>query len=220
LIGLIFVEGRSRYVQPSLAASIAANARDAGRPLLVTGVFDARPDESFRGFAERVNRIADLTGLDLIQIHRLPEGCTLDALERPVLLALSPGPGEGGGALASTMARYARSSAPPIGFTIDGHAPDRVGGTGVPADWRLVRRLGAQWPVVLAGGLTPDNVVSAVHAAAPLAVDVSGGVETDGVKDREKIERFVTNAKRAFAEAQTAKFESTDSPVEERSATR
>jgi phosphoribosylanthranilate isomerase len=59
--------------------------------------------------------------------------------------------------------------------------------------------LAAAWPVILAGGLTPENVAEGVAEVAPLCVDVSGGVETGGIKDAEKIARFAAAAHAAFA---------------------
>ena len=74
---------------------------------------------------------------------------------------------------------------------------DMPGGTGKTFNWNLAvkaKRLGR--PILLAGGLTPDNAVQAVHQVAPFGLDVSSGVETaPGLKDRAKIASFIANAK-------------------------
>ena len=57
------------------------------------------------------------------------------------------------------------------------------GGTGQTGDWRLAAEAARRWPIILAGGLTPDNLAEALAAVAPRGVDVSSGVETDGAKD-------------------------------------
>ncbi len=201
LVGLIFVDGRSRYVDPGIAAEIADAVRGAGSQTIVTGVFDAAAGEASAAFVDRVNRIAERVGLDLLQIHRLPEPEVLDHLERPVLLTLSPAPGSTAADIGAQLAQFTDRPKPPVAFTIDGFAPGKVGGTGETANWALVRALGERWPVVLAGGLRPDNVAAAIEQARPLAVDVSGGVERDGAKNRVKIEQFVSAARRAFAAA-------------------
>ena len=71
------------------------------------------------------------------------------------------------------------------------------GGTGEVFDWMLLRKI--RRPYFLAGGLTPDNAGDAVNALAPYGVDVSSGIETDGYKDREKMEKFVLAVRRADA---------------------
>jgi len=86
----------------------------------------------------------------------------------------------------------ALSHAGPI--LLDAYSPAALGGTGHCIDWDLAAEGVTQhpWPVILAGGLTPENVAEAVRTVRPYAVDVSSGVETSpGVKDHEKIRRFV-----------------------------
>jgi len=75
------------------------------------------------------------------------------------------------------------------------------GGTGRRVDWELAAGIARQRRTVLAGGLTPDNVAEAIAAVKPFGVDVSSGVEASpGRKDRDKVSRFLANAKRAFVE--------------------
>jgi phosphoribosylanthranilate isomerase len=78
---------------------------------------------------------------------------------------------------------------------LDGYQPNSYGGTGTTFDWPLARELAERFPVMVAGGLTPDNVRIAIELAHPWGVDVSSGVETDGVKDPAKIAAFVQAAR-------------------------
>ncbi|GBC96740.1 N-(5'-phosphoribosyl)anthranilate isomerase [bacterium HR16] len=82
---------------------------------------------------------------------------------------------------------------------VDAYHPDKPGGTGEQADWRLARLLReqAQKPIILAGGLNPDNVQEAIRQVMPHAVDVSSGVESaPGKKDHHKIKEFIANVRR------------------------
>lgn len=88
-------------------------------------------------------------------------------------------------------------SFPASAFVLDTYHPKLTGGTGLTFDWTLAQRLLPR-PVVLAGGLHAGNVADAVRTVRPYAVDVSGGVETDGRKDREKIKAFI-EAVRGYA---------------------
>jgi len=83
----------------------------------------------------------------------------------------------------------------PTAVLIDGHLPGKFGGTGKQAAWDLLSGVDLGVPIILAGGLTPDNVAEAVKLVRPFAVDVASGVEAQpGVKDVEKMRRFVANA--------------------------
>jgi phosphoribosylanthranilate isomerase len=86
----------------------------------------------------------------------------------------------------------------PSAILVDGHSPTQFGGTGRNPPWGLLR--GVQWdvPMILAGGLTPENVAEAIRAVRPYAVDVASGVESSpGVKDPEKMQRFIENVRNA-----------------------
>ena len=76
-------------------------------------------------------------------------------------------------------------------FLLDAAVPGQYGGTGRTADWSLAAHLAAVRPCGLAGGLTPANVAAAIAQVRPWLVDVSSGVETDGVKDPAKITAFL-----------------------------
>jgi phosphoribosylanthranilate isomerase len=86
----------------------------------------------------------------------------------------------------------------PAAVLIDGRVPGQYGGTGVPAPWKLLADFRPEVPLILAGGLTPDNVAEAVRIVRPYAVDVASGVEASpGHKDPEKMRRFIGNAQEA-----------------------
>jgi phosphoribosylanthranilate isomerase len=86
----------------------------------------------------------------------------------------------------------------PSAILIDARVPGLHGGTGVQAPWHLLAEFHAAVPLILAGGLTPENVAEAIRIVQPYAVDVASGVESSvGRKDPEKLRRFIENAKAA-----------------------
>ena len=86
-------------------------------------------------------------------------------------------------------------------WLLDAIDPARRGGTGVLVDWPRAAQAARRRPIILAGGLTPDNVAAAIAAVRPFGVDVSSGVEqAPGIKDPEKVRLFVQRARRAFEE--------------------
>jgi phosphoribosylanthranilate isomerase len=79
---------------------------------------------------------------------------------------------------------------------LDAYVPGRAGGTGQRFDWDLARQAGERRRIILAGGITPDNVEQAIRQARPYAIDVSSGVETGGVKDPDKIRALLMAVRR------------------------
>ena len=139
--------------------------------------------------AERVNWTADFCGLDLVQLHgaETPDDC-LD-IRRRVIKAFRV---KDAASLAG-IGRYHTA-----GYLLDAWSPDAPGGTGLTFDWSLARQAAGTRPIILAGGLTPENVARAVAEVNPYAVDVSSGVEAaPGIKDHRKLRDFIAAAKSA-----------------------
>jgi phosphoribosylanthranilate isomerase len=87
----------------------------------------------------------------------------------------------------------------PSAILVDAHFPGMHGGTGRTAPWHLLANFDPGVPVILAGGLTPDNVADAIRIVRPYAVDVASGVESaPGRKDPEKMRRLIENARGAL----------------------
>lgn len=189
LIAFNFAASR-RYVSPR-AARIAIDAARAvaDRPFLAVGVFvNAEADE--------MNGIADEAGIDIIQLSGDESSEIVPALGRPVLRAVRPAPGATAADVLSGLDRPRGGVL--AAYLLDGHRPGHYGGTGVRADWTLAAELAGSVPLMLAGGLDPENVARSIEIVGPLGVDVSSGVERDGVKDDALILEFVRAAREGF----------------------
>jgi phosphoribosylanthranilate isomerase len=131
-----------------------------------------------------LNEILEVVPLDLLQFHgdETPEQC--DGFHRPWIKALRVRPGDD---LEAACKAYHKAS----GILLDTYVAGVPGGTGEAFDWSLVpERLSK--PIILAGGLSADNVAQAIAQVRPYAVDVSGGVEAQkGIKDHDKIAAFI-----------------------------
>lgn len=154
------------------------------RPL-VAGVFARQPLDAVQAVAEEL-------GLDLVQLSGGEDEHYVRSMRKPVVRALHVSPG-----LSAEDVR--ERAAPGAGAVIllDTGGAGADGGTGLAFDWAVAAEVAADLPIMLAGGLTPENVADALGQVRPWAVDVSSGVETGGTKDIEKIRAFVRAAKGA-----------------------
>ncbi|MBK4991285.1 phosphoribosylanthranilate isomerase [Pseudomonas sp. S36] len=137
-----------------------------------------------------LSEILEVVPLDLLQFHgdESPQDCA--GHNRPWIKALRVRPGDD---LQAACQHYAAAQ----GILLDTYVPGIPGGTGEAFDWSLVPA-GLNKPIILAGGLSPENVGQAIAQVRPYAVDVSGGVEqAKGIKDASKIEAFVRAVKQA-----------------------
>jgi phosphoribosylanthranilate isomerase len=176
-LGFIFYEKSPRYVVPAVAAAIIAEL-----PPLVTpvGVFVNE------GLAT-VRSIMDTCGLALAQLHGDENASYCRELSRPTMKGLRLKDRSSLLALAEYRGRGAVR-----GFVLDAFSEKAYGGTGQTTDWGLAADVANTTPILLAGGLTPDNVAKAIRTVHPYAVDVSSGVESaPGKKDHAKISAFI-----------------------------
>ncbi|MCB9745889.1 MAG: phosphoribosylanthranilate isomerase [Alphaproteobacteria bacterium] len=177
-IGLNLHPPSPRYVGPGLAADLAA----AVRCEVVLVVVDVSEDR----LAALVNRIQPTA----VQLHgHEPPGFGA-WLGVPILRAWRASPG------VLTRIREAGDRR----FLLDAHVPGQAGGTGQRVDLELARQAAAEGELILAGGLTPENVGATIRAVRPFGVDVASGVEAaPGVKDPAKVAAFVAAARASAA---------------------
>ncbi len=177
-IGLVFYAKSPRAVDIEQARAILA----ALPPFVTTvGLFvDAERSE--------LERILASVPLDLLQFHGDESVQQCEAFGRPYIKALRVKAGDD---IAAQVARYPSAQ----GILLDAYVEGVPGGTGEAFDWSLIPQALSK-PLILAGGLRPDNVAEAVSRVRPYAVDVSGGVEASkGVKDVEKVGAFIRAAR-------------------------
>lgn len=177
-LGFVFYEKSPRNLTIGQAAELIAHIPPFVQSV---GLFvDAEP--AF------IKAVLKAVPLDLLQFHgnESPEKCR--SFSRPYMKAVRMRPG-------TDLVKYAAEFFDARALLLDAYVPDMPGGTGERFDWDLIPA-GLPKPIVLSGGLNPDNVALAVEAVRPWAVDVSSGVEdTPGIKDAAKVASFIANAK-------------------------
>jgi phosphoribosylanthranilate isomerase len=191
MLGFIFYAPSPRYIAPRLAARMTYVVRLAHPAISLVGVFvDEAPG--------RVAQITDRCGLDCVQLHGEESPEAVDELIARGLKVIKAFRVRDTSSLRE-MTRYR-----PTYYLLDTYVPGEPGGTGAAFDWRLASRAPVNRPLLLAGGLSPDNVAEAVQVARPWGVDVSSGVEArPGRKDPDKVRRFIEVAKGAGPEVQS-----------------
>lgn len=179
-IGLVFYAPSSRAVMPAQARIII----DALPPFVVpVGLF-------VNADAQTVRDTLAVAPVQLLQFHgdETPEFCA--GFGVPYLRAVRV-------RAETDLLQYAREFRTARGLLLDAWVDGKHGGTGTTFDWSLIPR-DLPVPVILSGGLDPDNVEQAVKRVQPWAVDVSSGVESaKGIKDARKMEAFMTGVRNA-----------------------
>jgi phosphoribosylanthranilate isomerase len=196
LIGVVFAPS-PRQLTPEKAKVIARAAKRQGLPAV--GVFVNTP-------AAEVNRIASACGLDWVQLSGDEDTNCCHQVRLPLIKAVHIAPDWDEAQLLAHLEGYNRQlrHRSPI-YLLDSHVEDKYGGTGRVFSWDIARRAAASYPVIIAGGLDPENVEEVVTELKPWGVDVSSGVESGGVKDIKKIEAFIAAVRRARARLYRAK---------------
>ena len=176
-LGLIFVPHSKRRVRLGEAASIVSALR---RQVEIAGVFE-------NAALDHVVGRTDELGLSIVQLHgdEGPSFCAEVARRT------------GAKVMKAVRVRSAEEVRAVRTFPVDFHLLDGAGGE--PFDWSLARERRSDVPLVVAGGLVPDNVGAAIEATRPFAVDVASGIEArPGVKDPEKVAAFMRAAEGAL----------------------
>jgi phosphoribosylanthranilate isomerase len=142
---------------------------------------------------EEVQAILEIARIDLAQLHGDEPVRVVEQLHGRGFKALRPTSETGAEIDAEWFVPYA-PNAPAL--LIDAYRKDQYGGTGHMADWSIATKMAQRYPILLAGGLTPDNVAEAVRQVRPWGVDAASGVElAPGKKDVEKMKLFVERAR-------------------------
>jgi phosphoribosylanthranilate isomerase len=182
-IGLNFHRPSPRFVDPEVAAAIV---KALPRRVTTVGVFVDRPAAEVAGLADRL-------GLDAVQLHGQEPPDYLAALDRFRLIrAFRLGTVGGWRIVTDFIARAEALGRPPDGVLIDAYVPGLLGGTGTAIDPSLLEAAPTLPRLILAGGLTPQNVAERIARIRPWMVDVASGVESaPGRKDPASVAAFV-----------------------------
>lgn len=180
-IGLIFHDPSPRRADLQAAAAIGAEFR---RRAEVVGVFVNRE-------LGEVAEIADACSLTMLQLHGGEGPVYCDEIRRRTGLKVMKAARVRDAASLQALGAFRGVAL----HMVDAHHPDLFGGTGETFDWALLRGRRSKIPLVLSGGLTPDNVHDAIRAVHPWAVDSASGTEASpGVKDPAKVQAFIRAA--------------------------
>ncbi len=176
-LGFVFHPASPRHIFPEQAAEVI---RVLPPFVQAVGLFVDVP-------LQQVNTITEACRLDLVQLHgdEPPDFCA--AVNRRVIKAFR---------VKDITSLEPLRNYRVAGYLLDAWSPDAHGGTGKTFNWEIAATAREYGPIILAGGLTPENVGAAVARVRPYGVDVSSGVEaTPGRKEQEKVQEFIRNAK-------------------------
>jgi phosphoribosylanthranilate isomerase len=193
LLGFNFVEGVRRQLRVDEGVEVIEAYRESHGPAgpKVVGLF---ADQT----VEFINATVQRCGLDLVQLCGNEPPTLWSALDARVIRQVKVRD-DSPRRVAVDEVRRKVDEAVSAGHmaVLDKYQKGLLGGTGLSFDWRVAAEVAGQFDLLLAGGLTPQNVNAAIEAARPWGVDVSSGVETDGLKDPSKIVAFAEAVRNA-----------------------
>jgi phosphoribosylanthranilate isomerase len=196
-IGLVFAESRRR-IDKEKALEIAQAVKAEKKNAAIVGVFVNLP-------AAQVNDIAAYCRLDYVQLSGDESWMYCRHIKRPIIKVVHiTAETAAGHVMAEIEAGYNSGLRHKPVCLLDTGVDDAYGGTGRLFDWRLAGEVAQKYPVVVAGGLNAANVGELIRQVNPWGVDVSGGVESGGRKDVQKINAFIRAVRQAEKEVQGA----------------
>jgi phosphoribosylanthranilate isomerase len=183
-IGLVLAPSQ-RQVSPQKALPLVEVVRGLRSPPAVVGVF-------VNAAAQEVNHIADYCQLDWVQLSGDETWQYCQELKKAIIKVIHVSSGQKTDEiLADIEMGYQLLPEKELVCLLDSRVGGAYGGTGQVFNWQLAREVSVRFPVMIAGGLTPANVGQLVREVQPWGVDVSTGVESNGLKDASKIRAFV-----------------------------
>jgi phosphoribosylanthranilate isomerase len=188
LIGVVFAESK-RKVDVERAKEIIAQVKRLANSPDAVGVFVNTP-------AIDVNRTAEDCELDWVQLSGDEPFDYIGKIAKPVIKAIKVSQKHTSKSLLEELNRWSRHMESDSIFLLDCDVAGSYGGSGQAFDWSVAQASSKKYPLIIAGGLSPENVSEAVRIVKPWGVDVSSGVESEGVKDTAKIKEFITAVRR------------------------
>jgi phosphoribosylanthranilate isomerase len=188
-IGLVLASSR-RQVTPEEALPLASAIHSVNPHPEIAGVF-----VNFE--RDAVNRMADDMQLDWVQLSGNETWQYCREITRPVIKVIHIAGQSSTDIMANVEAGYKTLPDKKFMCLLDTSKKNFYGGTGETFDWTIAKAVAARFQVIIAGGLTPDNVGPLIEQVRPWGVDVSSGVETNGQKDVAKINAFIQAVRKA-----------------------
>ena len=182
-IGLVLAPSK-RQVSPAQAREIADAVKKSSAATKVVGVFVNAP-------VFQINEIADFCALDVIQLSGNESWEDCREIANPVIKAIRIGRQSPEDICAELSAASRLLARRRFVTLLDSEVEGKYGGTGESFNWGLAQEVARRFPVIIAGGLDPQNVAILIKRVSPWGVDVSTGVESNGLKDASKIRAFI-----------------------------
>lgn len=187
-VGLVFAPSRRR-VSPEKALQLANNVHATSTDTEVVGVFVNQS-------AQDINDIARYCQLDWVQLSGDESWEFCLEIDRPIIKAFHVSAKRTADEIIEDIVKYHRLRLKyRLIYLLDCGVEGAYGGTGEVFDWQVAREVTGRFPIMIAGGLTPENVRKLINEINPWGVDVSSGVETGGRKDVNKIRDFIRNTR-------------------------